>query len=760
MEIEARGPVTACVRFEGPYMIAKGGQIARHITRVEVFAGQAFAKVTHTLVLTEDTNKFWLKDIGWQFAFEPGADVAVFGVSRSDWQKSIEVPLRQEMPTAYMLQDQHYYFAHGTNHFQVAKADRQGKQATVLEGEECGDWAALMGGSGGLMVACREAARQHPKEFEMRRDGLTLHLFSTRAGEELDFRGATLAKKWDLPTWYDKTVPQSYKKPIEEVLKKVAGHESNAIGWSKTHELMISPLAATTTPEQAARLARLHSAPVMAIADPAWICRSEAMGAIHPKDTARFPEAEQAIEAAVRYWNSRVPEWGDYGFVDYYAGPMLSYQGKYPEQYRYRFATYTLRPDLWLLYARSGDRAIGEFAMGTNRAFSDGNMAHWDGPRKTRGLFIHGSGTDIPPGAVNTGMLPFYWQDATTMHISSASNLNCYAWDYYLTGYRRAKDIMLEYADGVKRTWSPAQAKRDERALALMRMLVQSYAFTWDPALRAMAEATMDTVWKADSETGLFQKRSTYDNEERNTMYKTQVDVRGLIEAWGILGEQRYYDCAMKVARYWWQEHLVDWPLFYCNPVGVAGSFLYRQTGDARYAQGLAVQVRHAASAYDPEKKEISGVGSAEKTTFLFEGVSYAGDVLTRSGADKGPLTSWIAYEDFGFPSSIVVKKSGDKAVQLDVHPPRDVRIAAAGKSAEGLPWLVKGSYTKQSLQIPANAAAGEYEIRPEDFGLHGAVADSKTPLVLYAPGYWRPSPSQAPNVRYHFKLPDGSKDA
>ena len=56
VEVEARGPVAACVRFEGWYASADGIRLARHITRVECHAGQPDAVVTHTLVLTEDTN--------------------------------------------------------------------------------------------------------------------------------------------------------------------------------------------------------------------------------------------------------------------------------------------------------------------------------------------------------------------------------------------------------------------------------------------------------------------------------------------------------------------------------------------------------------------------------------------------------------------------------------------------------------------------------------------------------------------------------
>ena len=74
-----------------------------------------------------------------------------------------------------------------------------GKETNLAEGEECGDYAALVGQSGGLMMACKEAARQHPKEYHVAANKINLCLFSGRAGEELDFRMPTLVKKWGLP---------------------------------------------------------------------------------------------------------------------------------------------------------------------------------------------------------------------------------------------------------------------------------------------------------------------------------------------------------------------------------------------------------------------------------------------------------------------------------------------------------------------------------------------------------------------------------
>ena len=60
-------------------------------------------------------------------------------------------------------------------------------------------------------------------------------------------------------------------------VERVSGYSSNAVGWAKTHELLLAPLDPTTTEQDAARLAYLNRHPVLAIPDPKWIYRTRAI---------------------------------------------------------------------------------------------------------------------------------------------------------------------------------------------------------------------------------------------------------------------------------------------------------------------------------------------------------------------------------------------------------------------------------------------------------------------------------------------------
>ncbi|MDP6114539.1 MAG: hypothetical protein QGG53_21970 [Planctomycetota bacterium] len=507
--------------------------------------------------------------------------------------------------------------------------------------------------------------------------------------------------------------------------------------------------------------------PVFAVAEPGWICESKALGPIHAKDIKRFALAEKLIEGTFDVWERRIDEWGEHGFVDYFAGPHLQYSGKFAKPYRYSAYTYTLRGDLWLIYARSGDRRIREFAESTNRAYMDNIFAHWNGNGKVRGLYVVSSDTDRQTGD-GKGCLPFYWEGNPVMEISSSSNLDNFILLYYLTGYRRGKDHVLQYAEGVKRFWTKAKAKRSWRGLMLMRLLTQAYSFTWDPELRALAEATTDTFVDSEGEVGLTKERPY-----RSSTYKTQVDIAALLDARNVYGSDRYSDLSTKIAGFWWHNLLGKWPIFYTNPQGRIGHFLYRRAGDPSYAQGLLVQMRQAATAYYPDTGKVTGSASgnigAEDSTFVFQGIPYTQDVVVKTGADKTPASSWACYEDFGYPSSIVLHKGDDGSLEIDVKTETGGKGAAGGVRLRAIePATTSGmnlcrvsstSSGAVTVRVPKDAPEGDYEIVPSTPGSHFALAHARVPLVVHAPDYFRPMPPQAPPVRWYFQVPENSRN-
>jgi tetratricopeptide (TPR) repeat protein len=140
MQIEARGPVAACVRFEGYYRDPDhdDAPLAGYVTRLEFFAGQANAAITHTLMLAADTGISQLKEVGWEM-----------DCSFVDLEEGAAAPL-----------------------------------AAIYAGEM--DAGAMPG----IIMACRKNARQDFKDLEVQPDRIVLRLLSDGAGEKLNAQSA------------------------------------------------------------------------------------------------------------------------------------------------------------------------------------------------------------------------------------------------------------------------------------------------------------------------------------------------------------------------------------------------------------------------------------------------------------------------------------------------------------------------------------------------------------------------------------------
>jgi len=751
MRVEAAGPNAACVRFEGDYRTADGEALARHITRVEVSL-KSFVRMTHTLVLTRDTNEIWFRDIGWEFAVAPGADAkALFAASREDWREALAAPVPAG-DGAIMVQDSHYSLGHGENHFEIVAGGKR-----IAEGEECGDWGAVSGAAAGLLIGCRDAARQHPKDLEIRGDRVCLRLYSPRGGAELDFRIPALISRWDLEGWYKRARKSADKIPW--LLEKVRAYDSNAIGWAKTHELYMMPFPPGAKTDTLVASARLLSKPVYALPAPDWTCSTGVLGRIHPRDPERFPIMEKVLDVSLKREPEIMEKWGDFGFVDYYAGP--HYSTGAPQRY---LASYELRGAFWLSYARSGARGVREWCEKIDRTYMDRAFASWDGPGRVKGLHLY-SPSDGWHG-YGKSCLPFYWEGTSFLTSHGYTCLDNLVSMHFLTGCRRARDVVEEYAEGVKRYWTPARARSAWRQIVLFRMLTEAYLLLWDPEIGAMAEATADTFADPEGAIGLTKNRPY-----RSTTYKLHGDIPALILGWEVTGAPRCRELAVQAAHHFWRVYLGLPPFNHTSTTGVANSFLHTETGDPVYAQTMALRIRRGlAKLLDPETGEVGGLGRTSQFD-LFNGWPWAMGLLARTDADRRRQTSWAAFEDFGFPVSVVVHKPEIEAVKVSVRrldSPHDLgpgdtggaRVRAIALSrglGQGLNQVRELSMGFTDVEIPKDSAEGAYEVMPGVGDGWLVLTHSDAKLVVYAPRYWKPALDFAPPVRWYFELP---KDA
>jgi len=742
MVVESSGPVAACVRFEGDYRTSTGEVIARHITRVELQAASAVANVTHTLILTRDTNELWLKEVGWDWVIENAATpVALFATSPDNASNYQQVSLDQTNDAAWMIQDQYPQFGSTVAHYAI-KHERTSGTVTVAEGTACGDWAALVGVNRGLGIACQDAARQHPKEFYTTAGLLTLKLFSSRAGETLDFRGPALASRWNKGGWLTAAEQAA-----------VSAKPSNALGWAKTHELRLVPFNGVAPGAALAGTIGSAADPIVAMIDKAWLTESKAMGSLSPRDPTSFPEAEAFLDTVVQQWMNSIDDQGEYGFVDYFAGPHYYVGSELPISARYRLA-YALRTNFWRIYARSGDATIGEFIRESSRSFMDNCISHWGSTAKTKGYFNIASDTF-------NDRYPYYWEDTSASEMSTSSDLNQFLYDYYLHGYRRAADVVIQWKDTV----IAIQGTSAWRQLVLLNHMIQAYSLTWDPQLRAGIEELIDVLYDANSVI-----RLTKDRPYSSTVYKSASDVGSLIDASEVLRIRRAEEMAEALSKYWW-----DLRIGLANPgrfkLGQVAQFLYDRSSDAAIPQMLSLAVSQTAAA---TPSIFASQADFESGGILFA-LNLINDTSTTAPA------AWAGFKDMEQPVSVIVAKNEGESIRLKVRTtsrkvggnleihqvePRANRdgqitnlmqITATTKEVYGGSGVYGNAF---NVLIPIDADAGSYQIKPVHTGETVVVASAATRMVIYAPRYWWPSPTyRTPASRYYFNVPADRQD-
>lgn len=585
MLIEASGPITASIRFEGFYRTAEGEALARHITRVEFFAGQQAAAITHTLVLIHDTNELWFNEVGWEWTAAPGDPVdAIFSLAPNS-EDTLSVALPEADDFASLWQMDYLQFGGGRKLFQVLAPHANGSGSALYEGEEMGDWGALLGSQGGLLISCRDSARQHPTEIKLQRDRATLKLFSNRGGASLDFRPPALLERWNRGA----RIPADIQQTILE-------STSDAAGWSKTHELLLAPLPPAAPVTAMAALSNTHSNAPHALIDPWWIYESRVLGPLYPKDEAMHPGVERFIEQAMENFYPRGHERDqEYGFIDYFAGP--HYTGFNSHRYR---TVYSVRMAPWLLYARSGDRHLREFAEGTNRTYGDNYIAHWPTPHSAQGLYLRADGFPYD-------YYPYYWaRHGQSYQGGGPNSINQFLWDYYLTGYRRAGDISRAFAAAVGDNLSTYYR------LKTLRNLWLAYSIDWNPQLREPIEHIMNWVYDPDSPIGILPTATP----QPSPLYKTPEDTLGIVEAWELFGDRRYLDMATKLSAVNWDMHHGGNPLETRYDKGRTGEFLYRVTGDPDIPLEMARAIRQGV--FGPTSSGVSDMN------FRLIGLPYA----------------------------------------------------------------------------------------------------------------------------------------
>ena len=782
-ELHKRGPARVVVRREGWYVTAGGQRVARAKMWFYFAANSPFVRMTHTLVLTENTNEQWIRDYGLRFDTPQPAEEVAFALSEPVPSESLSYQAARPVLRDRRFDDFAHMFSgmHGRSwrtytakprgdevymlqetyphHFEreyravigrvsprrkamINESTGQRDQLWLHDWEKetkvAGDWADARYGDHRLTVVTPWLAQRFPKEIAFGPEGARVALWSGRSARSLDFRPVTLVneywKKWGMAEHARRGGP-GYS---EARAAELAAMKVNAEGAARTHDVWLLPRKDDVDRQTLHARATAAARPPLVLAEPKWLAATEAIGwPMHHKDTERFPKVEQVIE---EYWSQLMAgrsqlrptgfiAWGRQPFI---RGPNQHFRiGKMEEYY--------LRRNAWLLYARSGERRYYEYARRFNRFSGDYSVAHWTGGEgKVKGAFV----------APYTGP-PIYWGHGTKLW-QGWSGMSVKHWliGYYLTGDVYALDLTRMIGKAYKKHWDESHVEGHVSELGaytgLVR-LIDLYTREWDEDFKHMADVWADYLIDMDNPTG----RSEISGN--GVLYKGHRMLYALYQYHRWTGDGRAKQSFLKGLDYRYRFQRIP-PPFTKNWSDFLYTAGYRMTGRPVYlsiVKHLIDQVRLAVQ----DKPRVHTyrawhiLGSVPTALGLLTEVdeSRIGRYPVLKTDEPKPITF---HKSVGKPVtlSIYVRMSEDVAADSDTV----VQIAVQGEADGGRRVLQQGVNVEVerliatkyegrrdprsrhvTIAVSSDAAAGEYVLRFPNIG-RIVVLESNAPHIAW----------------------------
>ena len=574
-EFLKEGPGRLAVKRSGWYVTDTGEKLARAEIWLYFSAGLPHIRVTHTLIFTEDTNKLWLRDYGLEFrtSGKPNDIYCAVGETGEEVRKTVNTG-----DGVYLLQSEYPHFAEREYKATIGKLSG-GQDSVVEEIKTAGDWAHGDYGTYGITLVMPWLAERYPKEISFEEKGARAVLWSGRSGKELDFRGKTLVKEY-WQSWAEKA-------PGSPGVDKLSAFESNAQGSARTHDIWFLPHTGSYNEEIVKNTALAGSRQVLAIADPVWLCETEAMGypMLH-KDSKRFPEEEAVLS---EYWQRFILPLKAFpynGFIDWGDFPTWYYQavgGRIMANFHILtyIDRYTSRREPWRLFARSGERTYYDHGHRFSRFSGDWYLIHESrkgDPSRKRGSFMSFS----PRG----GALPFVW--GQTGNLYNGGDMGCWLMEYYLTGDERSLELLKIIKESVKKYWKVESAIPVNQSKVL-RELVTLSTMDWDEDIMRMTREVAHSMFDLESQNGMKIFKDGY-----GPMYKDQRTCHNTVEYYLATKDELAKEAFLKLMDQLYRFDRRGSFGTYKNYSGFTGSLAYWMTDDERHRKLAEQGVRDA----------------------------------------------------------------------------------------------------------------------------------------------------------------------
>ena len=492
VQVEEAGPLRAVIRCEGaleaeaPMHHYAGYRPFRLVTRIHAFAGHAFVRVLHTVVVACDPRQTELQELAVRIPLgAPGARRYQVGGDRAPWKDDLgDAAKGNDRPVEGVLApgDTLLLAQHHDRRFRLER--RRGEGSEILEeGERAAGWALLAGEEAGVGVALRHIAEEYPKALGLDPGGIDLFLWKDPDGGRLDFR---------------------------RYAEEVAWHEgegvySDGLGTARTSEFFLDFFRGEESGQASRRLAGLLDWPQAAV-DPGWMARCEVAGGFAPRDPASFPRSERMLDGFLEWLARSIEANRWYGFLDW--GDALAAWEESTGQWRFRGrwgwcnSEWDPRHAVWIQYARSGEERWFRLGEAMTRHSMDVDTCHYHPlrPYMVGGCFRHS--------------LDHFGDEPCASHTFIDNWV-----DYYcLSGDLRTLEVLREAGEFFLRyRWSEdPRFSFSLRSIAnTLRGLLYLWELTGEERFRQRADEVFSVIARGQNEDGSWHKRFQVSTPDR-----------------------------------------------------------------------------------------------------------------------------------------------------------------------------------------------------------------------------------------------------
>lgn len=468
-EIEELGSEKAIVRRTGWFVNPENGsKFCQYVTRLVFHRDSPVIRIFHTWIFTGDGNRDRIREMGWRFdtvaGEKPGGFLKQFG--KDDW-----------LSGNYVVQ-----FDFDKFRLSGSEEDNEGRLPGVLN---------TLAGNTRVLFGAKDFWQSFPSELAFEKNAFTFlnwprhnpparlerpipktEAFRNRfvhEGELLDFR---IPEEYLTGEIFEESAQREFH------WSKGRAESVNAQGLALTEEMFLFladpklPLAKT-----AGVMRGLNDETLRAVVDPGWVASSGAFGKIHPFDPENYPEEERMFDlifTAPGRWAERLGFYGKFLHGDY-ATWSMNLEQKTVSSYRAIRKNHHTWPYRWVPFARSGNPTYLKFAESATRQMTDANFCHFASQDVDDEV---GEGRYRRQGWWLRSLIPWVGRGGPTGRSYTIDT--DYLWDaYYLTGYSRARDVLLLFQRLAPKAHEIATGPR--ATCSMLSSYIDMYEGTFDP---------------------------------------------------------------------------------------------------------------------------------------------------------------------------------------------------------------------------------------------------------------------------------------